>query len=253
MQGNTFTRVLAVGLGVSAIAAAEVGLDAVRSPLEQWVQTRQVIARTRADWTRDQEALARTTALYERELASVREQAARFTTNSAFLVEQRAAAAAELTRYQNALDTARSRVGDLELRIKHLAPVFPDVLLATVQPLLNRLPADPATTNVAIVPRVQTVVTLLNELDKFNAAVITTEETRPGPDGRPVAVTVVYLGLGQAWFVNPTGDFAGVGVPGASGWEWTVRNDLAPAIADALRMYRNEVPAAFVAIPARIQ
>lgn len=229
------------------------GLESVRTPLEQWVQARQTIAKTRADWARDKETLAQSLALLERELSAVRDQTAKLDTNLTVVAEQRTAATVERERYQAAVEVARTRVGELETRVKKLAAVFPPVLLTTVQPLLNRFPADPAATNVAIVPRVQALVTLLNEVDKFNAAVTTTEETRSTPDGRAIAVTVVYLGLGQAWFVNQAGDFAGTGVPGPSGWEWTVRNDLAPQLASALKMYRNEIPAEFVALPVQIR
>ncbi len=240
-------------LGVGLTDGQTAGLESIRNPLEQWVQVRQTIARTRSDWARDKETLTQSLALLERELASVRDQTAKLDTNLTLVTEQRAAATADRERYDAALEVARTRVGELEARLKKLAVVFPPVLLTTVQPLLNRFPSDPGATNVAIVPRVQSLVTLLNEVDKFNAAVTTTEETRSTPDGRAIAVTVVYFGLGQAWFVNQAGDFAGTGVPRPSGWEWTVRNELAPRIASALKMYRNEIPAEFVALPVQIR
>ena len=31
----------------------------------------------------------------------------------------------------------------------------------------------------------------------------------------------LYVGLGAAYFVNETADFAGVGTPGPNGWQWT--------------------------------
>jgi hypothetical protein len=253
LQGKFRLFGIAILLGLAAFGGQAAGLGDVRGPLEQWVQVRQTLARTRADWLRDKEMLGQSLALLQRELATVRDQSAKLDTNFTVLAEQRAAATVERDRYQAAVEVARSRLGELEARLKKLAAIFPPVLLTTVQPLLNRFPADPAATNVALVPRVQALVTLLNEVDKFNAAVTTTEETRTTTDGRAIAVTVVYLGLGQAWFVNQAGDFAGTGVPGPSGWEWTVRNELAPQLTTALKMYRNELPAEFVALPVQIR
>jgi hypothetical protein len=244
---------IAILLGLITPVGRAAGLGDVRGPLEQWVQARQTIARTRADWLRDKEMLGQSLALLQRELASVRDQTAKLDTNLTLVAEQRAAATLERGRYQAAVEVARSRLGELEARLKKLARVFPPVLMTTVQPLLNRFPADPAATNVAIVPRVQALVTLLNEVDKFDAKVTTIEETRATPDGRAIAVTVVYLGLGQAWFVNQAGDCAGTGVPGPDGWEWTVRNELAPQLTSALKMYRNELPAEFLALPVQIR
>lgn len=97
----------------------------------------------------------------------------------------------------------------------------------TVQPPLNRLPSNPAATNVALLPRALALITILNEVDKFHGAYTVAEETRPGPDGRQLAVQVLYAGLAQAWFVNTSGDFAGTGVPTPNGWQWTPRNELA--------------------------
>jgi len=236
----------------ATLCAAELPLKTVQSALEQWVSTRQLIARTRADWASDKSLLEQNRALLQRELDGLREQLARVDTNQAAVASQREMLRALQAGYIEALEAVRSRVGTLETGVRRLEPLFPPALRSTVQPLLNRLPSDPASTNTALLPRVATLVTLLNEVDKFNAALSVAEETRPGPDGGELAVDVLYAGLGQAWFVSKSGTFAGVGMPEANGWQWTVRNELAPAISRAIRMYRNELPAEFVALPVRL-
>lgn len=245
--------VLVLGVGsIGCSNAAESPLPAVRTAFEQWVQTRKTIAQTRADWTADKALLDQTLALLERELAQVREQQAGVETNHAAVMAQRAELEALRARYQAASAAVRARVADLEARVRRLEPVFPPPLRVTVQPLLNRLPADAASTNAPLVPRVLALVTLLNEVDKFQNAFSVAEETRPGPDGREQAVQVLYAGLGQAWFVNKAETFAGVGVPGPGGWQWSVRNDLAPEVARAIRRYRNELPPDFGSLPVQL-
>lgn len=243
-------------LASAAAALAPVradGLAAVRGALSEWVQTHQLLSQTRADWSRDKELLDQSTALYERELKTLGEQMTRVGTNTVFLAEQREAALARQQVYVSGLELAARRLGELESRVRGLQPVLPPVLRATVGPLLNKLPADPASTNVSPVARMQTLITILNEVDKFQSSVTITEETRPAPDGREVAVNVLYAGLGQAWFADQKGTFGGVGVPGPAGWEWTTRNEAAPGVARAIRMYRNEVPAEFVALPVQVR
>lgn len=243
-------RVLAWSGLVSLCASGHAGsLNEARSALEQWVQTRQLISRTQADWADDREILKQTLAQLERELAQVREQQAGVETNHTAVASQRAELQALKDRYQTATAAVRARVAELEARVRRLEPVLPPALRGTVQTLLNRLPTDATSTNAPLVPRVLTLITLLNEVDKFNAALTVAEETRPGPDGREIVVEVLYAGLGQAWFVSKSGDLAGVGVPESEGWQWTFRNELAPAITRALRMYRNELPAEFVSLP----
>lgn len=241
---------LLVGLTIGH--AAETPVAAARKVLEQWVQARKTLAATRADWAADKATMEQMTALLERELAGIREQAAQAQTNHASLEAQRQALAAEQSLYLTALEAVRAQVVDLEVQVRRLEPLFPPALKNTVQPLLNRLPADPAATQAALLPRVQALVTLLNEVDKFHATFSVAEETRPGPGGRELAVEVLYAGLGQAWFVNKAGDFAGVGVPTADGWQWTPRPEIAPAVARAIQMYRNERPAEFVSLPVQV-
>ncbi len=241
---------LAILTGMAVLAsAAESPLTAARSALEEWVQVRKTLARTRAEWAADKDLLEQSRALLQRELDGLREQLARVETNQASVAGQREALRTLQAGYQEALHAVRARVGALETAVRRLEPVFPPALRAAVQPLLNRLPADPASTNVALLPRVAALISLLNEVDKFNAALTVVEETRPGPDGREIVVDVLYAGLGQAWFVSKSGTVAGVGMPTPDGWKWTFRDELAPAVSRALRMYRNELPAEFVSLP----
>lgn len=245
--------VLVFGVGsIGAGVTAESAITAAKTAFEQWVQTRKTISQTRADWQADKALLEQTLALLERELAQVREQQAGVETNHAAVMAQRAELEALRARYQAGTATVRTRVADLEARVRRLEPVFPPALRASVQPLLNRLPADTANTHAPLVPRVLALVTLLNEVDKFQNAFSVAEETRPGPDGREYAVQVLYAGLGQAWFVNQAETFAGMGVPGPNGWQWTVRNELASEVARAIRRYRNELPADFSTLPAQL-
>ncbi|MBE7501023.1 MAG: DUF3450 family protein [Verrucomicrobiales bacterium] len=232
-----------------AAGTGESALGETRTTLEQWVQTHQLLSRTRADWAKDQDLLEQTRALFQRELKSLDEQVARLETNQVAMAGERTAAEAQDTLFRAALDGVRGPLAQVETRIKTLEPIFPPVLRSTLQPLLNRLPTTPQPTNVTVAARLQAVLTLLSEIDKFNGTLTLVEETRPGPQGKAVAVDVLYAGLAQAWFVDKTATFAGVGIPGPTGWNWTSRPEVANAVARAIRVYRNELPAAFVALP----
>ena len=64
-----------------------------------------------------------------------------------------------------------------------------------------------------------------------------------------MSVDTVYVGLGAGYFVNEAGDFAGLGTPGAKGWEWTVRPELAASVREVIRIYRSERPPRFIPLP----
>jgi septal ring factor EnvC (AmiA/AmiB activator) len=232
---------------------AETDLDETRSTLEKWVETRQLVSRTRADWQADKDLLQETIALYERELAGLDEQMSRISTNNTQVAREMAEAEALKQASQAALDRARDFATGFEAEIRKCAGQLPAPLQETLAPHLARMPADPATTKMLPADRVQVAVGLLNEIDKFNNAVNVFSEKRSNDRGEEVSVQTLYVGLGAAYFVNDTADFAGTGKPGPNGWEWTANNALAPAVQDAVHIYRNERTARFVPLPVALQ
>ncbi len=249
-----------LALGANGIAAdsgpvrpAESPLAVVRAELEQWVETRQLVSRTRADWEAEKEILTQTKALYARELLGIEEQLGKVSTNSVQVDRERSQAERDLAEANTALDQARDQLATVEAQFRSLLPRFPAPLVETMKSQLARLPEEPATSKLGATERLQTVVALLNEADKFNNAIGIYSETRTNPGGEQVAVDTLYVGLGAAFFVNETGDFAGAGSPGPKGWEWAVQNAIAPNVREAVRIYRGERSATFVPLPVSIR
>ncbi|MDP7292202.1 MAG: DUF3450 family protein, partial [Verrucomicrobiota bacterium] len=101
--------------------------------------------------------------------------------------------------------------------------------------------------------RMQNVVAMLNEADRFNSAITLAIEVRKDADGKDRQVQALYLGLGQAYYADQGGTFAGTGWGGAEGWDWTVNAALGPAIRKVIDIYENERGAEFVPVPVNIQ
>jgi len=228
-------------------------LNDTRSTLEKWVETRQLISKTRADWQTDKETLEQTVALYERELKSIEEQMSKVSTNNVQVTKEMAEADALKKSSAEANEAARQFTVTFEAKIKQITPKLPAPLQDILKKDLARMPADPANTKMLAAERVQVCVSVLNELDKFNNSVNLFSEKRKNSAGEEVAVETMYVGLGGAYFVNDAGDFAGVGTPGANGWTWTTKPEIAPAVRTAVKVYRSEHPPAFVKLPVTIQ
>ena len=201
-------RAVIVGLlaGLAALSSAHVRAEApvaeTRSTLEKWVETRQLISKTRSDWQTDKETLDQTIQLYERELKSIDEQLSKVSTNSTQVDKERETALTEQRELNEALDKVNTLVVGLEKKIVQLAPSFPPPLTEKIQSLLKRIPADPATSRSSGLERLQNVVGIINEVDKFNAAVTVVSEVQKDPSGAEVQVETMYVGLGQAYFVD---------------------------------------------------
>jgi hypothetical protein len=232
---------------------AETSVGETRSVLEKWVEARQAISKTRSDWQTDKETIGQTLQLFDRELKSIEEQMSKLSTNNTQVEKERGQAEALLKSSNESLDLAKKFATDFEVKIAKLVPQLPIPLQEILKPLLTKLPADPASTKMQVTERIQVLVGILNEVDKFNNAVNLFSEKRRNEKGEEVAVETVYIGLGAAYFVNDANNFAGTGTPGANGWEWSIKTDLAPSVREIVKVYRNERPAQFVALPAVIR
>ncbi|MDX1953114.1 MAG: DUF3450 family protein [Verrucomicrobiota bacterium] len=243
---------LFLSFSAAAVTGAENSLNDTRSTLQQWVETRQLISRTQTDWQSDKEMLQQTIDLFGRELSQVEEQMGKLSTNNVQVEKERAQAEALLKASNEALEKMKAFAGTFEGQIKALSPRLPQPLQEVIKPLMAKFPSE-ASTKMAVTERVQLLVGILNELDKFNNAVSVFSEKQKNSKGEEIAVETVYVGLGAAYFVNEANDFAGMGSPGANGWEWVAKPELAPAVREILQIYRNEKGARFVGLPAAIR
>lgn len=232
---------------LSAQSGSEI--DGVRASVEQWVATRQLTSRLQADWRAEKEMIERTVALFDKELATLEDKLSKADTSTSQVGAERA----KLESEQAELEAATSRVAEwvtrFEQRVRALAVAFPSTLADKLEPLMKRLPDDPAAARMSPVERMQNLVGILNEVDKFNNSIVVESELQKRPSGEEIQVRTLYVGLGQAYFVDKTGAFAGVGVPSLTGWEWKEMPGLGDRILDTIAIYENTRPPAFVELP----
>lgn len=242
-----------LALLLAASVRAETPLADTRSTLEKWVETRQMTSKARADWQTDKETLEQTVAMFGRELKSVADQMGKISTNNVQVDKERAEAETLKKSATESLQRTREFSAEMEAKLIKLVPQLPAPLQEIIRPSLNKIPADPAATKMSAAERMQVVVGILGEMDKFNNAVSIFNEKRKNAAGEEVAVEVVYVGLGAAYFVNEANNFSGVGSAGAQSWEWTTQPEIAADVRKVIQVYRNEHPARFVALPVTVR
>jgi hypothetical protein len=228
-------------------------LDSTRSTVAKWVETQQIISKEKKDWQLGKEVLLQRISLIENEIASLEEKIAETRGGIDDADGKRHELASRNTQLKSASASLYDRIGPLEEKARQLLATLPEPLRKRVEPLSQRIPDDPSDTEVSLSERFQNVVGVLNEVNKFNRDVSVTNELRRLPDGSMAEVTVVYVGLGQAYYVTSGGDGAGVGHPTEQGWEWTAANHLAPEIRQTVEILENVQPPAFVPLPVEIR
>lgn len=212
-----------------------------------------MIATVRSDWAVEKEILDQSLDAFKRELKSLEGQLDQVDSGGEQIRKELVEIEAEKVAFRLASDELKASVAKLEARILGMASGFPTPVTERIEPLFSRIPEDPAQTKLGLSARLQNVVGILNELDKFNGAITVVSELRKDESGAEVQVRVLYLGLAQAYFVDQTGRFCGYGIASSSGWSWTIAPDLGSAISRAIGVYENSQPATFVSLPVSVQ
>ena len=235
------------------IAMAQSPLAETRSVVEKWVEARQLKSLLEADWQVEKEVLSQSIQVYERELDSTQTQISKIGTAQTQVVEEFEEATNEKKSLILYTDRLKEEVSRLEGKLIHLVKLLPLAVADRVSPLLDRVPEHPVETKLSISTRIQNLLGIINEVDKFNGSVFVESELRKNQSGAEVQTQVIYIGLAQAYFVDPSGAFAGSGKPGENGWQWSIKPELAEKIQNSIDIYKGSQPAAFVGLPIQLK
>src|SRR5262249_48161265 len=148
LRMNSTVRNLALAFAVAGIVSvcAETRLLEARSTLDKWVETRQLISKTKSDWLSDKELLDQSIQLFERQLKSVEEQMAKLGTNNTQVEKERVQAEALRKTSVEALDQANQFAADFEVKLAKLLPQLPVPLKEILKPQLDRMPTNSVAT-----------------------------------------------------------------------------------------------------------
>ena len=136
--------------------------------------------------------------------------------------------------------------------MKRIVKTLPEPLVEKIKPLSRRLPEDSTNTDLSLGERVQNIVGILSQADKFNTTITQTSEAREIDGGKVVEVRTLYWGLAMAYYVDGSGEYAGIGVPTADGWEWPRIESAGAEIKQLIDVYEGSEDISFVDVPARI-
>jgi len=225
----------------------------VKSTIEQWVETENLISKELNEWKREQALLEDTRSLLRAEREDLRAALEELEEGATAADEKRAELLAEKEELEASRDVVRGQLGELEARLKGMLPYFPEAFSESVVSVVRRLPDPGEETEQSLSQRLRNVVALLSQATKFDNAIALEREVREMSDGSSKEVSTLYLGFGIAYFADPSGAYAGYGAPTESGWKWTETPASSQAILDAIAVYEKSKTASFVRLPVSIQ
>ncbi|MBL6766019.1 MAG: DUF3450 family protein [Verrucomicrobiae bacterium] len=226
--------------------------EAARQLTIDWIQTRETINRTLRDWSDQRQSLELTSELLETELTTLDNRIAAIQAESAKDRKRRDELERKLKERNGLIEYTAGRLANMEARLVAMSGRFPIVLQEKVRPLTRKFPSPDAPSQIPVSQRLQNLLTVFNEIEKFNAQFTVTPEMH-SLNGAQVRVQVLYLGLAQAYYVSPTGRFAGVGRPGPDGWIWTANNAIGDRVKQAIEVSRDETAPTLVNLPFELQ
>lgn len=232
--------------------SAQNNITETRDVLDRWVETRQLISEEKSDWKVEQSILGDTVQLLSSELERLEKALVDLEASATAADEDRTQLAAEKETLSAAADVVISNIGTLETQLKSIIHTLPEPLINKIKPLIRRLPDDPTQTKLSLGERVQNIVGILSQADKFNTTLTQTSESREMTSGKIVEVRTLYWGLAIAYYVDASGEYAGIGFPGAEGWEWPQIAGAGVQIRQLIDIYEGSGDIQFVEVPARI-
>lgn len=240
---------------VAPLAAADTKqvLDETRAILKEWISTRQTLAEQKSAWEVEKQTLQQSIQLHEAEIKLLTEEIKQAEELSSAADKEWIAQEQLEAVVKEAAASVEAVVDDLETQLVKASKAFPKPLQEKIAPLALRIPEPDKRKTKSISERMQNIVGILGEVDKFNNTISTFTEIRKGSDGGEFQVETMYLGLGQGFFTDVSGNQAGVGFPMDGKWQWVDKPELGARIKNAMAMYRNVMPAEFVGLDVTVR
>ena len=209
--------------------------------IDKWIETRQIISEERANWLGEKAMLETSQGILSDELTALNRAVELLSETSTMADVERENLQAEREELERSNEMLAVKVRTLEIAVQDLSARFPTPLLVKIKPLLQNIPEDVSRTKKALGQRLLTVLGVLSQAEKFNGTLTLQTNARDvSGTGVQERVTTLYWGLAFAVYVDDAGKFAGMGLPGPKGWEWSTHNESASDVRRFIATYSGE-------------
>jgi hypothetical protein len=247
------TTPLFPALAASSAPAASPPLEETRQALQEWVALRKLISEEENVWRAERETIQSSIDLIKSEMERLDGELKNAAESATAAMKERQRLNDDNEALKQASAAVTEIVPALEARVVELTEMFPADLRARIAPLQQRIPKRGAPSRAGTGERLQNIVGILSEVEKFNRTITKTSELQKLPNGDNAQVDTIYLGLTVAFFVDGKNSHAGILHPARGGWTATPRPELAPAIRRLVDVYSGDRLAEFVPLPVEIQ
>lgn len=231
-----------------ALAAAG-SMESIQNAANQWAKIRAENSRLDNDWRLERELLDTTELALTERIRTLEQRRSLLESEASVRERKTAEIGTKHAEAEAMLAEADGRIAALSEKLIALRPWLPPRLSSALEFSYRSL-QDP---KLSPGERVQVIVSLLNRGQQFNRSITYSEEVLSGDAvDRNQLLEVVYWGLGQAFAFDRSSGTAYRGAPGAEGWTWEKRPDVAAATARLIAVYKDQADPQFTVVPASI-
>ncbi len=233
------------------------GLESVKSAqdaLTQWVDVEKQLAADENEWAVEKEVIQNSIEFMKEEVVRLEEIISEADETASAGERKREELDLKKAEYDTVMEQVEEAVLSYEAQILEQSKSWPNIFLSLIETSLKRIPRGSQAEDIPLTLRMQNVVVILTQFDKFQGIISKDTEIQE-IDGASREVITLYYGLAYAYFVDGSGTYAGYGHPeagGEEGWEWVTDASLTKKIQDLVAVYDRSKEAVFVDLPAKI-
>ncbi|MEM7699963.1 MAG: DUF3450 family protein [Verrucomicrobiota bacterium] len=221
--------------------------EELQKKIAEWVRTQQIYSEEESEWSEQQRRLSDLNELRQVEIDRLSEAITKAQGRVDEIMEKQDEFAEERSELRAWRRDASRIVEGLEKKLRPLTPLMPVVLRERAEESILRLEAGPDA-NAALQNRVRDILLVLREFSDFQRT-LTVDRERREIDGEEREIELLYFGLDQAYYVDPSNSYAGHGYPTLEGWVWVEDNSLANDIRETLQIQGKQLSPAFSSLP----
>lgn len=251
-------RLLAIAsvalVGLTTLSWGQSKLEETRNIFQELVQSRQEIANEQSRWRIQKQSLLDAVELLELEIELLEVGIEEMEAQSTQAEKDRISLNGQIEELKEASAVVATVIRGYEQRVTKLANALPQEKKSDLESLTNRIPdrnTPESEIRASLGERMLNIVGLLDQMEVFNNGIhVFTEARKVGSS--TVSLNVIYIGLGRAYYVNRDQGLAGYGtVDIEKGWTWTEDATILEDVDRAIRVFKSEIPAEFVVLPAK--
>jgi hypothetical protein len=248
------TAVFACFASTTVLVSAETELEKNFSLLDKWVEVEKTLTKEKYDWDVQKQGLQDVISVYEKELEMLDVKIADAQEFTSAADSKKSGLLEEQEKFREMEASLKLIVAKQEGYLKRLIKVLPTPLKMEISPLVQRIPADQENTTLSLSQRLQSIVGILTQIDKFNTTVEVVPEQREFDSGSLIQVKTIYFGLGAAYYSDSSGVHSGYGRPSASeGWDWVEDSIISEKVLKLIAMYEGgTTEIEFLPLPVKI-